>query len=107
MDDKNEDHDEDLEPVAGLSSASAIIALHLGKAKDPVSDYTSDSSSAALHPCMHPVFTHQCFENEVIQGYIPFPDETEKAFQLARKFHISNYWKNLCNLVHMFGSHVT
>ena len=96
MDHKNEDKDEDLEPVAGLSSASAIIALYLYKGKDPVSDSTSDSSSAALQPCIHPVFTHQCFENEVIEGYTPFPDETEKAFQLACKFH---NWKNKFNVI--------
>lgn len=57
--------DDDLEPVAGLSSAAACVDLHL------------------LDSVFKPVFTHQCFMNEAILGFRPFVVDEEDAANIA------------------------
>jgi len=57
--------DDDLEPVAGLSSAAACIDLHL------------------MDSVFKPVFTHQCFMHETILGFRPFVVDEEDAANIA------------------------
>jgi len=92
----------DPEPTAGLSSASACISLSIlhsyGKnvpksscasAKDndnhtTIKSYKNHDSSLEKYPfSFHPVFTHQCFENEEIRGYIPSITAFDKSLQIA------------------------
>ncbi len=69
--------DDDLDPVAGLTSASACIDLNLD-----VSDGTHTSEIAFT---FKPVYTHQCFEKEFIPGFAPFLADEQEALDLASK----------------------
>ncbi len=57
-----------MEPLAGLSSASACIDLKY------LDQYT-----------FKPVYTHQCFENEFIPGFAPMEEDELLAQDIARK----------------------
>ena len=58
---------DDVDPVAGSSSASASIEIRY-------LDYT-----------FNPVFTHQCFEKEFIPGFAPMEIDEIKAHEITRK----------------------
>ncbi len=66
-------NDDDLDPVAGLTSASACIDLNL--------DVSGGTSAFTFKP----VYTHQCFEKEFIPGFVPFSADEQEAFDLASK----------------------
>jgi len=77
------DSNDNKDPVAGLSAASACIRMTLNQ---PLSKSKSeDSTSPALDrpECrrieFRPVFTHQCFSNECISGWKPFPEAEEES----------------------------
>jgi len=71
----SDDDDDELEAVAGLSSAAACIELNL----------LDSNSDASLSFSFKPVFTHQCYENEAIQGFAPFLTEALEATDIASK----------------------
>ena len=66
----------DKEPVAGLSAASSCIRLSI---------QSSPSSENTVVSSFRPVYTHQCFENECIEGWAP----TIEAEQQSRLIHRS------------------
>lgn len=65
----------DKEPVAGLSAASACIRISLGE-----------------QSTFRPVFTHQCFKDECINGWMPV-DDAELQARLKHKSWGSSYTK--------------
>ena len=64
----------DKEPVAGLSAASSCISLSL----------CLDENS----PSFFPVYTHQCFPEEYIQGWRPYTRAEQNSLQVYRR------WRN-------------
>jgi len=78
-DNRNPDLEEqDLEPTAGLSSAAACISIELLAVESG-----SESGSGAAF--FKPVYTHQCFQHEVIAGFEPFHAEAQEAKDLATR----------------------
>ena len=68
---------QDVDPVAGLSSASACITF---KTK------TSSTSALLSSSFFNPVYTHQIFGNEeIIKGYQPFPKAQQKSNDIFTK----------------------
>jgi hypothetical protein len=63
---------DDVEPLAGLSSASACIEIKY------LDQYT-----------FNPVYTHQCFEKEYIPGFAPMEADEVVAHDITRKFCIA------------------
>jgi hypothetical protein len=60
---------QELDPIAGMSCAAACISIELSMV----------GSSCAFKP----VYTHQCFQDEVIPGFEPFQKEAKEAQNLA------------------------
>ena len=82
---------DDLEPVAGLSSASACIQFHLNlqntaDKKNKDEDEDSHNSHMIHEHMFHPVYTHQIFHNEAIHGFVPFQKEQQTSFAIASKY---------------------
>ena len=63
----------DKEPVAGLSAASACIRFSLGE-----------------QSTFRPVFTHQCFKDECILGWMPVDDAEYQARLIYKSWESSN-----------------
>ena len=78
-----EDQDQDLEPTEGLSSAAACISIELLAAVESGSAGSGGAGAAFFKP----VYTHQCFQHEVIPGFEPFHAEAQEAKDLASEYY--------------------
>ncbi len=83
------DSDDDPEPSAGLTSASQCIVFHLPKSSSGRGTLSSSdvdeararapAKATTAYHTFHPVYTHQCFEQEYIPGYQPLSTSKERT----------------------------